>query len=263
MSYQAQNWAVRITVGSATAKAILLLIANYADEAGSCFPSQDRLAKELELSERAVRDGLARLESMGIIRRERRHDPDGFRTSDRIHLNASYRKEMPVGRRGLPEGGSGNEGKLDRPTGKSPPRYRQEVPPNHQNIDTSLRSVSPPVSPTSNVVALKRKTRLPDSFVLTDQHLAYAARHGLSEEETRHEFEKFTNHFAGSGDTKLDWNRTLQNWFLRAAERNPRQAALARGGQKVVTEYQIFNRVHTHLQDRKRDDGGDEVALPF
>lgn len=148
MSYQAQTWAVKITTGSHVAKAVLLHIANYADDAGYCWPSQERLAKELEMGERTVREALARLEEMGVIRRERRYGKDGYRTSDGIRLNPSYRQQPPQGPRGQPAGDAGNEGEIlpagdaakTLPadgadlTGRLGHSYRQEPPPNNQEL---------------------------------------------------------------------------------------------------------------------------------
>lgn len=122
MSFQAQNWAVKIKTGTPSAKSVLLLLANYADHTGFCYPSQERLAEELELTERTVRDALGRLEEMGVIRRERRFTTEGYRTSDGIRLNASYGKPLPSGPKGqgeafsggpsIPEAISGRDGTL-------------------------------------------------------------------------------------------------------------------------------------------------------
>lgn len=79
-------WAKAATVGSPTRKAVLLVLADYADEAGSCFPGQETLARITELGVRTVRRALAELEDAGVIRREERRRPDGLRTSDRYHL---------------------------------------------------------------------------------------------------------------------------------------------------------------------------------
>ena len=50
MSWQAAAWAVRQNVGHPARKLLLLVIANYADEHGVCWPSQGRLAGEAEMS---------------------------------------------------------------------------------------------------------------------------------------------------------------------------------------------------------------------
>jgi len=89
VSFQAMAWAVKQKVGNATGKAILLMLANYADDEGRCFPSQETLATECECSKRSVLDWLQKFEDMGILRRDRRHWSGGYRRSDILTLNLS------------------------------------------------------------------------------------------------------------------------------------------------------------------------------
>lgn len=97
MSFQAMAWAVRQKVGNATGKAILLMLANYADDAGACFPGQGKLATECECSERTVREWLSKFEEMGLVRRDERRRSDGYRTSDGITLSiAANRPTQPT-----------------------------------------------------------------------------------------------------------------------------------------------------------------------
>lgn len=87
MSFQAMAWAVKQKVGNATGKAILLMLANYADENGRCFPSQETLAAECECSKRSILDWLQKFEDMGILSRERRHGEGGYRRADILTLS--------------------------------------------------------------------------------------------------------------------------------------------------------------------------------
>lgn len=82
-------WARGIKTGSATVKSVLLAIANYADEEGVCWPSQDQLADDTELSRHSIMRALDQLEEMDLISRERRHRKDGSRSSDLIVLDLS------------------------------------------------------------------------------------------------------------------------------------------------------------------------------
>lgn len=47
MSFQALSWAKKARTGSPTRKAVLLVLAEYADEDGYCYPSQARIHEEL------------------------------------------------------------------------------------------------------------------------------------------------------------------------------------------------------------------------
>jgi len=86
MSTQAITWAISFQAESATEKAILLLLANYADGDGVSFPGQQRIAEQACCGERTVRRILTSLEERGIIRRLERRRRDGSRTSDSIVL---------------------------------------------------------------------------------------------------------------------------------------------------------------------------------
>lgn len=86
MSVEALSWAKRTTAGGANRKAVLMVLADYADEDGSCYPGQERIAAESEVSVRTVRRILAEFEERGLIVRKARGVPGGGRTSDRIYL---------------------------------------------------------------------------------------------------------------------------------------------------------------------------------
>lgn len=86
MSIQAVAWAIDQKAGSAAGKVVLLCLANYADEDGKCWPSQETIAAETELSERSVREWLQKLEEAGLLTRTKRRRDDGYRASDLIHL---------------------------------------------------------------------------------------------------------------------------------------------------------------------------------
>jgi hypothetical protein len=66
-----------------------------------------------------------------------------------------------------------------------------------------------------------RGSRIPDDFDLTDQRQDAAWQQGLSEAETRTEFEKFVDYWrgqAGAKGRKADWEATWRNWCRRAVE---------------------------------------------
>lgn len=91
MSIQAMQWALGFPAENATEKAILLVIANYADGNGRSYPGQQNIAEQASSSERTVRRVLESLEARGIIAREERRRKDGSRTSDVIVL-ASFQQ---------------------------------------------------------------------------------------------------------------------------------------------------------------------------
>lgn len=78
------NYAAR----NSSEKLVLLMIANYADEDGISFPSQQRLAEDCSMSVDSVGRALKGLESgeQPAIARHPRRRTDGFRTSDQITI---------------------------------------------------------------------------------------------------------------------------------------------------------------------------------
>lgn len=89
MSVRAIAWALEQRVGSPAGKMVLICLANYSDENGQCWPSQQAIMEETELSERSVRDWLAKLEAAGLVERRQRRRRDGSRTSDAYQLRLS------------------------------------------------------------------------------------------------------------------------------------------------------------------------------
>ena len=83
MSVQAISWALGVSTGDPLAKSLLLALANYADEQGRCWPSQERLARDTEISDRTARTKLALLVELGLVSREHRYTKAGHRTSMR------------------------------------------------------------------------------------------------------------------------------------------------------------------------------------
>lgn len=100
MSVQAITWAIKQRTGSPSAKALLFALANYADEEGTCFPGQERLAEETEQSVDSVQRRLKELEALGLLTRERRGGSGSGRTSDRyrLHLDQLVLDLKPKGR---------------------------------------------------------------------------------------------------------------------------------------------------------------------
>src|SRR3954468_13210512 len=67
MSWQATAWAEKQVTGSPARKVLLLVLANYADEDGICWPSQETLAKGTEQSLDTIQRQLKKLEQKELI----------------------------------------------------------------------------------------------------------------------------------------------------------------------------------------------------
>ncbi|UFZ02931.1 helix-turn-helix domain-containing protein [Bradyrhizobium ontarionense] len=67
MSWQATAWAVEQIVGPPARKLLLLVLANYADEHGICWPSQDTLAANTGMSLDTVQRQTKKLQDGGFL----------------------------------------------------------------------------------------------------------------------------------------------------------------------------------------------------
>lgn len=77
MSWQATAWAAKQKTGSAARKVLLLVLANYADEHGICWPSQETLKIETELSEDTIQRHSKALVRLGLLKMTRRRRKSG------------------------------------------------------------------------------------------------------------------------------------------------------------------------------------------
>lgn len=72
---------------SRTQKLVALALADLGNHQGTgCYPGQRRLATMTGLGLRTVRNALVALEERGLIERQERRRPDGYRTSDSYRL---------------------------------------------------------------------------------------------------------------------------------------------------------------------------------
>lgn len=77
MSIAALNWAWHQDCPNATAKLVLIALADRADDDGVCWPRMDTVAERAGVSPRQVSTHLKALEDMGLLTRKRRRRGDG------------------------------------------------------------------------------------------------------------------------------------------------------------------------------------------
>tara|TARA_B100001057_G_scaffold162470_1_gene163125 strand:- start:591 stop:1196 length:606 start_codon:yes stop_codon:yes gene_type:complete len=93
MSFDAMNWASKQDCQNSTNKLILLMLANYADENDSSFPSYRHLASLCSCTERTAMRAIDSLIQMGLVKKEERYMKDGKQTSNRFILNRGDKKD--------------------------------------------------------------------------------------------------------------------------------------------------------------------------
>jgi DNA-binding MarR family transcriptional regulator len=85
MSFQAMAKAVEIKLPTQE-KFVLIMLANYADESGKCWPSVQTLATNTGLSTATVKRALKKLIARGLLSREQRRKGN-LKTSSLYSLN--------------------------------------------------------------------------------------------------------------------------------------------------------------------------------
>jgi len=133
MSVQALSHVMSIRDVSASEKLVLIVLANFADEAMTAWPSHRRLSEDACLSERTVLTVLKALEQKGYITRQEQRRRDGSRTSDRITL--CVRGEMVSPRGEIDDTGVGKQ--LPQGGEMVSPLTTFEPSPNHQENQAS------------------------------------------------------------------------------------------------------------------------------
>jgi hypothetical protein len=98
MSGQALSWAKDQRAPDSTSKAVLMALADYANQKGEAWPAVRELAGELQLSERTVQRALGKLVTAGLLSRAAQFRSNGSQSTDRY--------TFPLPKKGASEGGT-------------------------------------------------------------------------------------------------------------------------------------------------------------
>jgi hypothetical protein len=142
MSHDATNWAIKQRGLKPAAKVVLWHLCDRYHPDHGCFPSQETLAADCEMSRSSLNEHLTELEAMGLIRREKRQDETTKRQkSTRYIFPFEDGGPQPV-ERPCPEDGHGAV------SGKSPEPCPENGESRVRNPDTNLVRepvIEPPV----------------------------------------------------------------------------------------------------------------------
>ena len=109
MSHRATNWAFEQRGLKPATKLVLLCLADRHNPDYGCFPAQDTLANDTEMSRSALNEHLKTLEEAGLIRREKRKsDATKRHVSTRYLLGFEIADETQDVVEPCPESGHGN-----------------------------------------------------------------------------------------------------------------------------------------------------------
>jgi hypothetical protein len=208
MSWQASRWARDQRAGSTPAKALLLVLAEQVDGAGSCFLSLATLGERAELSRSATIKHLATLEAHGLIDRTRRNDQFGHRTSDLIRLL------------GLPAHGP-QDGPREASQGpQEEPRTAAKV---HEKGRQGPRGGPEYVSEEKKRA---RAAPIPSGFPSAEaiqRERTFLAERGMNLDASL-EAETFRAHAESSGRVAIDWAAAFHGWVVKSVQRAPASA---------------------------------------
>lgn len=212
VSVQALSWAFAIRGVSSSEKLVLLALANYANDKLLCWPSQERLAEDTELSDRTVWAALKGLEAKELLSRQPRKRADGTRSTDVFTLLIEAAE--PVANSAKPTRNSCEDHSqiLRNPVATVATLTTFEPSSNHQLEEPrEAQAPAPKVDP--------RGSRLPDDWFPSVSDIEWAD--GFTPQTLRTEADKFRDYWRavpGAKGRKLDWNATWRNWIRRAAE---------------------------------------------
>jgi len=114
MSHEATNWAIKQRGLKPTTKIVLWHLCDRFNPDYGCFPSQDRLAHDWEISRSTLNDHLGQLEAVGLLRRVPRLDPVTKRQLPTRYILGFEPGFTPVAVVPCPETGHGEEGGAER-----------------------------------------------------------------------------------------------------------------------------------------------------
>jgi hypothetical protein len=110
MSHEATNWAIKQRGLKPTTKIVLWHLCDRFNPDYGCFPSQDRLAEDCEISRSTLNEHLGQLEAVGLLRRLPRVDQFTKRQLPTRYILGFEPGFAPIGGGPCPEIGHGVEG---------------------------------------------------------------------------------------------------------------------------------------------------------
>ncbi|WP_306423953.1 helix-turn-helix domain-containing protein [Burkholderia multivorans] len=224
MSLDATTWARHQKVGKGPAKAVLMALADYANEDFITYPSVETLVAWTEQDRKTVLSNLDRLKEAGWIT-DTGERAGRTRQVVVYQINVDRGVEVKIGPRELLTGpksepsqnrNSSENGTVPNSTGNSPNfdgKQSQKPPETVPNL--GHRTVGTVENSRNSVGA--RGTRLPDDWVLTKAlgEWALAEQPTWTVEHVRKVAEKFADHWRaqpGQKGRKTDWAATWRNW---------------------------------------------------
>lgn len=270
MSIQAMVWAMdQEVVENATARHVLLVLANYADVHGkAAFPSADTLVRQTGLSERAVRNKLVEMEEMGVIVRGNQAIVQAYiDRGDRrpVCYDLAMPQEEKRGASGAPRKERGARGSV---TGCTSFQNGVHVVPERGAGGAPNTSFNPSFNPSVNInpthdaarPARTRKnappkTTIPEGFAISDRVRSWAAENGYTQLQAH--FESFVGKCRAKGYTYASWDDA----FMEAIRGDWAAIRKSHGGGSAPNYHDERAQVIAELTGRSRADEPDHRTI--
>ena len=189
----AEVWASAEVEGSELL--VLLALADFANDDGSCWPSVATVAKKSRLTERGTRGIIRRLEKQGLVSTVISTGGAGHSSKYRVIANPEPASGLGINN---PERGCNKPGTV--------------VPPNLKRTTTKKDSDD----------STKKGTRLSENWTLPKLWGEWATSQLLNRKETLDQADRFRDYWIaipGQRGVKRDWLATWRNWVRSAAAR--------------------------------------------
>jgi hypothetical protein len=125
MSWQATAWAVNQKVGSPVRKLLLLVLSNYADAGGKCWPSQGLLAEQTGMSLDTIQRQTKKLTAEGLLSVTRPPKRRGQWQTFIYHLNMPAQNAKP--RNAARSSSDGSPDQRDPPKADAPATRQLDI----------------------------------------------------------------------------------------------------------------------------------------
>lgn len=218
MSVQALSCAFAMRGLSPSEKLVLLALANFANDKMQCWPSQERLAADTELSARTVWAALKSLEDMRLMSRASRKRADGTRSTDVFTLHFSLEVwSEPLA----------NPAKPTRKPCELQSQSLQEPIAAVARLTTfEPSSTEPDNEPLEGAASAPPKRRalkrVPESWSPAETTIAGLVKEGFTAGDLERALTRMRDHEFRT--PRADWDAAFRNWCRRDHDLNPRRA---------------------------------------
>lgn len=197
-------------------KLVLLALANFANDKMQCWPSQERLAADTELSARTVWAALRSLEDKRMLSRTSRKRADGTRSTDVFTLHFSlevWSEPLANPAKSTRKVCEDQSQSLQEPLAAVARPTTFEPSTNHQIEPSVLVAQSAPR-------ATRASKRVPESWLPTDRTREVLAGEGFDPGALERALTRMRDHEFKTA--RSDWDAAFRNWVRTDADRKPR-----------------------------------------